>query len=86
MENTKEQIIKALKEANKDIPENVLTTGRLMIHLMEFRPDIPIKIIQNNNELTIGFIGTDPNDTEAWYDDIEIPRKANWYTICVMNK
>ena len=78
--------IEALREANKDVPENELTTGRLIEHLLQFRPNIPVKVIQANTELQIGFIGEDPNDTDAWDEGYEYtrPDKANVYVICVM--
>ena len=84
--STKNIFIEALREANKDIPEEVLTTGRLIEHLLQFRPNIPVKVVQANQELQIGFIGEDPHDTEAWDDSFEysIPAKANVYMVCVM--
>lgn len=79
----KEELIKYLEESNKDIPENVLTTGRLIISLLDFKTTTPIKIMTGSEELRICYAGVSPIDENAWAGDIEMPNRASMYEIQV---
>ena len=79
----KEELIKYLEESNKDIPENVLTTGRLIISLLNFKTNIPVKIMTGSEELRVCYIGCSPIDENVWAGDIEIPNRASIYEIQV---
>ena len=79
----KEELIKYLEESNKDIPENVLTTGRLIMSLLDFKTTTPIKIMTGSEELKVCYIGVSPIDENAWAGDMEIPNRASMYEIQV---
>lgn len=79
----KEELIKYLEESNKDIPENVLTTGRLIMSLLDFKTTTPVKIMTGSEELRICYAGVSPIDENAWVGDIEMPNRASMYEIQV---
>lgn len=79
----KEELIKYLEESNKDIPENVLTTGRLIMSLLDFKTTTPVKIMSGSEELRICYVGVSPVDENAWAGDIEMPNRASVYEIQV---
>lgn len=79
----KEELIKYLEESNKDIPENVLTAGRLIMSLLDFRTTTPVKIMTGSEELRICYAGVSPVDENAWEGDIEMPNRASMYEIQV---
>ncbi len=79
----KEELIKYLEESNKDIPENVLTTGRLIMSLLDFKTTTPVKIMTGSEELRVCYIGVSPIDENAWAGDIEMPNRASMYEIQV---
>ena len=82
--NIKEELIKHIEESNKDIPENVLTTGRLILSLLDFKTNIPVKIMTGSEELRICYIGCSPYDESAWAgNNIELPNNASMYEIQV---
>lgn len=81
--NTKEMLLDAIHKANENVPQNVLTTGRLIEHLLEFKMNIPVKVMSGAEELTIGFVGESPNDEDAWSGVMNMPQNANWYEIQV---
>lgn len=81
--NIKEELIKYLEESNKDIPANVLTTGRLILSLLDFKTTTPVKIMTGSEELQICYIGCSPYD-DAWAgNNIELPNNASMYEIQV---
>ena len=79
--NIKEELIKHIEESNKDISENVLTTGRLILSLLDFKTNVPIKIMSGSEELRVCYIGVSPIDENAWAGDIEMPNQASMYEI-----
>ena len=79
----KEELIKYLEESNKDIPENVLTTGRLIMSLLDFKTTTPVKIMTGSEELRVCYIGVSPIDENAWAGDMEMPNRASMYEIQV---
>ena len=79
----KEELIKHIEESNKNIPENVLTTGRLILSLLDFKTNVPVKIMTGNEELNIRYIGVSPVDESAWAGFMELPNKASVYEIQV---
>lgn len=79
----KEELIKYLEKSNKDIPENVLTTGRLIISLLDFKTTTPVKIMSGSEELRVCYAGVSPIDENAWAGDIEMPNRASMYEIQV---
>lgn len=79
----KEELIKYLEESNKDIPGNVLTTGRLIMSLLDFKTTTPVKIMTGSEELKVCYIGVSPIDGNAWAGDIEMPNRASMYEIQV---
>ena len=81
--NIKEELIKYLEESNKDIPENVLTTGRLIMSLLDFRTTTPVKIMTGSEELRICYAGVSPVDENAWEGNMEMPNRASMYEIQV---
>ena len=81
--NIKEELIKYIEESNKDIPENVLTAGRLILSLLDFKTNTHVKIMSGNEELRVCYIGVSPVDENAWAGDMEMPNQANIYEIQV---
>ena len=82
--NIKEELIKYLEESNKDIPENVLTTGRLILSLLDFKTTTPVKIMSGSEELRVCYIGVSPMDENAWAgNNMEMPNRASIYEIQV---
>ena len=81
--NIKEELIKYIDESNKDIPENVLTTGRLILSLLDFKTTTPVKIMTGSEELRVCYIGVSPIDENAWAGDMEMPNNASMYEIQV---
>ena len=79
----KEELIKYLEESNKDIPENVLTTGKLIMSLLDFKTTTPVKIMTGSEELKVCYIGVSPIDENAWAGDMEMPNRASMYEIQV---
>ena len=79
----KEELIKYIEESNKDIPENVLTTGRLILSLLDFKTTTPVKIMTGSEELGIRYIGVSPVDESAWAGFMELPNRASVYEIQV---
>lgn len=81
--NIKEEFIKYLEESNKNIPNNELTTGRLIMSLLDFKTTTPVKIMMGNEELRVCYIGCSPYDDSAWANNIELPNNANMFEIQV---
>ena len=81
--NIKEELIKYLEESNKDVPEYVLTTGRLIISLLDFKTTTPVKIMTGSEELRVCYTGVSPVDENAWTGNIEMPNQASIYEIQV---
>ena len=79
----KKELIKHIEESNKDIPENILTTGRLIISLLDFKTNTPVKVMTGSEELRICYTGVSPVDENAWSGNIEIPNRASIYEIQV---
>lgn len=79
----KEELIKYPEESNKDVPEYVLTTGRLIMSLLNFKTTTPVKIMSGSEELRVCYVGVSPIDENAWAGDIEMPNRANMYEIQV---
>lgn len=79
----KEVLAKHIEESNKDIPENVLTTGRLILSLLDFKTTTPVKIMSGSEELRVCYIGVSPVDENAWSGNIEMPNQASMYEIQV---
>lgn len=75
-----------IEQLDKNIPEDVLTVGRFIAHLMKYNPSIPIKVMGGNKQLPILFIGSSPLDNSAWDGEYEMPADANWYEINVLNE
>ena len=83
MEKISQLFIKHIEESNKDIPKNVLTTGRLILSLLDFKTNTPVKIMSGSEELRVCYIGVSPVDENAWVGDVEIPNQASIYEIQV---
>ena len=81
--NIIENLIKHIEESNKDIPEDVLTTGRLILSLLDFKTNVPVKIMSGSEELKVCYAGVSPIDENAWAGDIEMPNQASIYEIQV---
>ena len=82
--NIKEEFIKYLEESNKDIPKNELTTGKLIMSLLDFRTNVPVKIMMGDDELQVDYIGCSPYDDSAWADNnMELPNNASMFEIQV---
>jgi len=81
--NIKEELIKYIEESNKDAPEYVLTTGRLIISLLDFKTTAPVKIMRGSKELKVCYTGVSPVDENAWVGNIEMPNRASIYEIQV---
>lgn len=75
-----------IEQLDKNIPEDVLTVGRLIAHLMKYNPSIPVKVMDGNKQLAIRCIGASPVDNDAWDGEYEMPADANWYEIQVLNE
>ena len=53
--------------------------------LLEYPLDVELKIYDRNTKSNreITYIGASPKDSDAWYDDDEMPHKANWVEILI---
>lgn len=82
-----EYIDKLLKELDDGtVPSNVLTVGRLVKNLLNFRPNIPVVITNGNDTVhkyKVLYIGASPNDDVAWAGEVELPRAASKFEIFI---
>ena len=83
----KEEFINSLDDGTVD--ESILTVGRLIKSLLNYRVNIPIKLINctsQSNEMQIISLGASYDDEAAWAGEIELPKNANVFEILAINK
>ena len=62
-----------------------MTAKDLIISLLEYPLDKEIKVYDRDTkeEKELIYAGASPNDSEAWYDDNEMPHKVNWVEVLI---
>lgn len=57
----------------------------LIISLLEYPLDKEIKVYDRDTkeEKELIYAGASPKDSEAWYDDNEMPHKVNWVEVLI---
>ena len=62
-----------------------MTVQELIDILEKYPKDVKVsiydRIVKKNREML--YCGASPNDNDAWYDDEEIPSKANYVEILI---
>ena len=69
----------------ENINKTKFTVKDIIKHLLEYPLDVEVNIYDRNTKSNreIIYIGASPKDKEAWYNDDEMPHKANWVEILI---
>jgi len=69
----------------ENINKTKVTVKDIIKQLLEYPLNVEVTIYDRNTKSNreITYIGASPNDSDAWYDDNEMPHKANWVEILI---
>ena len=64
-----------------------MTVKELIKTLLNYPMDVNVTIYDRNTKSNreLIYVGTSPNDKDAWYDDDEIPQKASYVEFLIGN-
>lgn len=67
--------------------QKTITVGEIISQLKKYNPEVPFNVVvagaKENSEF---MLGASAYDDDAWYDDVEVPSRANFVELLVLRK